>query len=63
MKRQIHITEIENGWLVMTPPKVQTIKFANSPEGQADQQQADTHYCSDLDDVAEYLITLSRVTE
>jgi hypothetical protein len=59
MKRQIHITEIENGWLVMTPTKVPAIKFTNSLDGQAAQQQADTHYCLDLDDVADYLKTLS----
>ena len=52
---QIHITAIENGWLVMTPQKAPTIRHPNSPQ---EQPQPLTHFSGSMDDVCDYLKSL-----
>lgn len=54
MPRQIQISEIENGWLVMTAPEAPKLSRANGQEQQA-QQQPVTQFCEDHDAVTNYI--------
>ena len=56
--KQIHITQIANGWLVMTPPKPNQLTFTQA-QALEPAQQPITTYCEDMDAVCNYLQGLS----
>jgi len=51
--KQIHISQINNGWLVSTPPEQSLLDVSQGPA------QPDVHYCATLQEVADYILTLS----
>ena len=54
---QINISDIINGYLVMTPPKPATIKFANQQQAQ-EQQAPLVMFCDNTDEVCAYIKTI-----
>jgi hypothetical protein len=54
--KQIHINEINNGWLVSTPSEAPAIQIDGM---QTPQQPADVVYCADMMAVTEYLMKIS----
>lgn len=59
MKKQIQITQIENGWLVAHPDYASISKMVMHPNSPNQQQpQGVAMFCEDYEAVSEYLKTI-----